>query len=125
MGASPMMFIVRTASEAVSLPSPQVKLRRKTPETVANANGKTDYFCVGDTEDIAALRTEGCEIVELRDGWYIDDAGGGIAIFGQGRYWEVRDTPFTVREAAGPAPSLEAGDPGGDDVNVRGAIFGV
>ena len=124
MGASPMMFIVRTADEVPSLPSLRIKLRRKTPEMVADAAGKTDYFCVGDTGHLSALQTEGYEIVELRDGWYADDAAGGVAIFGQGRYWEVRDTPFTVREAAGPAPSLDPGDPGGGDVNVRGAIFG-
>ena len=124
MGASPIMFIIRTAGEVPSLPSLQIKLRRKTPEIVANATGNTDYFCVGETEDIAALRAQGFEVVELRDGWYADDAEGGIAIFGQGRYWEVRDTPFTVREAAAPAPSLETGDAGGGDVNVRGAIFG-
>jgi hypothetical protein len=120
-----MMFIVRTAGEAPSLPSLQIKLRRKTPEIVANAIGNTDYFCVGDTEHLSALQTEGYEVVELRDGWYADDAEGGVAIYGQGRYWEVRDTPFTVREAAGPVPNSEAGDPGGGDVNVRGAIFGV
>lgn len=120
-----MMFIIRTAGEAPGLPSLQIKLRRKTPEIVANATGKTDYFCVGEAGDIAALRAEGWDVIELRDGWYADDAAGGIAIFGQGRYWEVRDTCFTVREAEGPAPSLDAGDQGGRDVNVRGAIFGV
>lgn len=120
-----MMFIVRTAGETPAMPSLKIKLRRKTPEIIANATGKTDYFCVGGTADIAALRAEGYEVIDLRDGWYADDAEGGIAIFGQGRYWEVRDTPFTVREAAGLAPSLEADDPGRGDVNVRGAIFGV
>src|ERR1700758_640608 len=120
-----MMFIIRTAGAAPAMPSLQIKLRRKTPEIVANAAGKTDYFCVGDAGDIAALQTDGWEIVELRDGWYADDAAGGIAIFGQGRYWEVRDTPFTVLEAAGPAPTFETGDAGGGDVNVRGAVFGV
>ncbi len=33
----------------------------------------------------------------VHDGWYADDTGGGVAIWGQGRHWEIRDTPFTVR----------------------------
>jgi hypothetical protein len=121
-----MMFIVRTAGEAPTMASVELKGRRKTPEIVASATGKADYFCVGEAADIAALQEAGCAVVELRDGWYADDAGGGIAIFGQGRYWEVRDTPFTVREAAGPAPKSEPGEPDAkQEVNVRGAIFGV
>jgi hypothetical protein len=119
------MFIIRTTGEPPVMPAVQVKLRRKTPEIVANTSAKTDYFCVGEVEDLARLRAEGCEVAELRDGWYADDAGGGIAIFGQGRYWEVRGTPFTVVEAAGPAPKSEAGEGRGEAVNVRGAVFGV
>ena len=115
-----MMFILRCDGEAPA--SVPVKARRKTPAIVPGGAGKTDFFCVGTTEEMAALRGAGLDIVELRDGWYADDAGGGVAIFGQGRYWEVRDTPFTVREASPPG-----GDPpaaAGEQVDVRGAIFG-
>jgi hypothetical protein len=120
-----MIFILR-GGEPPDCDSIQVKLARKTPETVPGGAGKTDRFCVGDAETIAALRAEGREVVELRDGWYADDTGGGVAVWGQGRYWEIRDTPFTVREAVGPAAEGAQADGGGGDlVNVRGAIFGV
>jgi hypothetical protein len=61
--------------------------------------------------------------VALADGWYAEDGGGGVAIWGQGRYWEIRDTPFTVKEACGPAAA--AGEAEAEPVNVRGAVFGV
>jgi hypothetical protein len=66
----------------------------------------------------------GLKVIPVHDGWYADDTGGGVAVFGQGKFWEVRDTPFSVKEAdaAVVAPS-EAVD--GEIVNVRGAIFGV
>jgi hypothetical protein len=119
-----MMFIVRSLEQAPPQ-SVVVKLVRRTSAIVSQGAGKTDYFCVGGGENIAALRAEGWEIVELRDGWYEDDAGGGVAISGQGKYWEVRGTPFTVKESGGPAE--EAGGTAGSDepVNVRGAVFGV
>jgi hypothetical protein len=121
-----MMFIVRSDRGAPPLSAIQIKVARKTPAIVANGGGKTDYFCVGETEVMAALRAQGWDVVDLRDGWYADDAGGGIGISGHGRYWEIRDTPLTVTEAVGPsgaavAPAAESGE----QVNVRKAIFGV
>ena len=122
-----MMFIIRSAGDRPTGAAPvQIKLVRRTPALVADGAGKTDYFCVGEAETVTALRAEGWEVVELRDGWYEDDAGGGIAISGHGKYWELRDTPFTVAEAVGPVG--EPGSPGcpeKDLVNVRRAIFGV
>jgi hypothetical protein len=120
-----MMFLVRSAAE----PPPTgvaIKLTRPTPALVPNSAGKTDYFCIGNAEDITALRAEGWEGIELRDGWYEDNSGGGIAIWGQGRYWEVRDTRFTVKESGG-ASTVEsaAATAPADQVNVRGAVFGV
>ncbi|HYM71825.1 MAG TPA: hypothetical protein VET89_02515 [Stellaceae bacterium] len=121
-----MMFIIRSGGDEPSAASIQVKAVRKTPAIVSDGSGKIDYFCVGEAEAMAALRTQGWEIVELRDGWYDDDAGGGIGISGHGKYWEVRDTPFTVKEAVGPAGEASGTGAGnGDMVNVRGAIFGV
>jgi hypothetical protein len=121
-----MMFIVRSRGERPQAASIAIKAVRKTPAIIPDGAGKTDYFCVGDAEAMAALRAAGSEVVELRDGWYEDDAGGGVAIWGQGKYWEVRDTPFTVKEAAGPAAGeARSAEPAGDLVNVRGAIFGV
>src|SRR5258708_6815187 len=120
-----MMFIVRGAATAPSV-AVQVKLTRQTPAIVSGGAGRTDHFCVGDPEAMAALGTEGWEIVELRDGWYADDSGGGVTIFGQGKYWEVRDTPFTVKEAGGPGGDFARGaEGGGEHVNVRREIFGV
>lgn len=120
-----MMFILRGIGDMPKPTSVQIKLARKTPAIVPDAAGKTDYFCVGDAAAMAALRVAGREIVELRDGWYEDDAGGGVAISGHGKYWEVRDTPFTVKEAVGTAVETDRPDCDGDLVNVRGAIFGV
>jgi hypothetical protein len=120
-----MMFIIRTGND---LPMPAgiaLKARRRTPDTVPNAARKTDYFCVGDEAAITTLREQGFDIVELRDGWYADDSGGGIGISGHGRFWEVRDTPFTVKEAAGPAGAAVSDQADTEQVNVRGAIFGV
>lgn len=121
-----MMFIVRTTGDAPGAPGVQVKVTRKTPAIVPGGAGKTDYFCVAAAEAMAALREQGVDVVELRDGWYADDTGGGIGISGHGRYWEIRDTPLTVREAVGPSTEADAGGPGdGEQVNVRKAIFGV
>ena len=119
-----MMFIVRSAGDAPEAATIRVKLTRLTPPTVKDAGGKTDFFCVGDAEVIAALRKTGWTVVELRDGYYEDGRGGGVAIWGQGRYWEIRDTPFTVREAVGPSGAAEAAPRDGEHVEVRRAIFG-
>ena len=45
---------------------------------------------------LQAMRDRGWSLVALRDGWYADDGEGGVAVWGQGAYWEVRDTPFSV-----------------------------
>ena len=121
-----MMFVVRNAGAGPCDATIRVKKTRQTPAIVNGGAGKTDFFCVGKRDAMATLRDRGWEVVELRDGWYDDGAGGGVAIWGQGRYWELRDTPFTVAEAAG-APSATIAPSAGDDetVNVRGAIFGV
>lgn len=120
-----MMFIVRSSGgkrpDAAGI---EIKQIRNTPARVPESVGKTDFFCLGDSAAIAALREAGWSVVELRDGYYEDDRGGGIAIWGQGRYWEVRDTPFTVKEAAGPGGAAAGNRTEGEQVNVRRAIFG-
>jgi hypothetical protein len=120
-----MMFILRSGGEMPPASAIEIKASRKTPAEVPGGDGRTDYFCVGETEAMAALRAAGCEVVELRDGWYAGDRGGGVAISGHGRYWEIRDTLFTVKEAAGPAAPAASGDAAADLVNIRRAIFGV
>jgi hypothetical protein len=120
-----MMFIVRSAGKPPQASGIQGKLSRKTPATVPDAAGKTDFFCVGEVEAMAALRASGWTIVELHDGYYEDGLGGGVGIWGHGKYWEIRDTPFTVKEAVGPTGQDETATAEGEQVNVRGAIFGV
>lgn len=120
-----MMFVVRSAGDSPLADTVQVKLRRRTPDIVSNGAGKSDFFCVGDPDAAAALRNGGSEIVELRDGWYADDHGGGVAIFGHGRYWEIRDTPFTVTETCGPDGNAHDTEKTGEQFEVRRAIFGV
>lgn len=94
-----MMFVVRSAGDVPDIPAVELKASRQTPAEVPGGEGKTDYFCVGDAKAIAALRDTRWEVVELRDGWYAGDRGGGVAISGQGGYWEIRDTLFTIRDA--------------------------
>jgi hypothetical protein len=112
-----MIFIVRTM--AADPPSFPVKMTRRTPAIVADGAGKIDYFCLGDPEAASGL-----PVVRVHDGWYADDAGGGMAIWGQGMFWEVRPTPLTVAEACGPEAWPEQEKPAADgDINVRNAIF--
>jgi hypothetical protein len=106
------MFIISNAGERPD--GVDVKLQRRSPF----ADG-VDWFVLGDPEN---ARGAGHHVVALHDGWYADDSGGGVAIFGP--YWEIRDTPFTVREAApDPTPMLQKDDLGNEVINIRGAIF--
>ena len=119
-----MMFIVRSAGDRPEMPGIAVKLSRDTPPIVKDAAGMSDFFCVGEAQAIAALREAGWQVVELRDGYYEDGRGGGVAIWGQGKYWEIRADPFTVTEAVGPAAKPEAAPAASEHVEVRRAIFG-
>ena len=113
-----VMFMIRNDGREPD--DAEVKLRRRTPALVARGEALVDWFCVGDPDD---ARRAGHQVVALHDGWYADDAGGGVAIYGP--YWEIRDTPFTVREAApDPAPAAPVEGTASEIVNVRKAIFG-
>ena len=109
-----MMFIVRTSG--ATPPGISIKMRRRTPFPLT---GETDFFCVGDSE---SLRAQSLTVVAVHDGWYPDDSGGGVAIFGQGRFWEVRDTPFAIQETD--RQPLPSGATEGEIVDIRAAIFG-
>src|SRR3954464_10901823 len=119
-----MMFIVRSTGARPEMPEIAVKLSRDTPPTVKEGAGKTDFFCVGEAEAIALLRDAGWQVVELRDGYYEDGRGGGVAIWGYGKYWEIRSDPFTVKEAVGAADGSETAPADSEHVEVRRAIFG-
>ena len=112
-----MMFIVRVRDGGPR--PPLMKMIRRTPPIVPDSAGMVDFFCVGDPD---AARATGITVVPVHDGWYADDIGGGVAIWGQGLYWEVRETPFRVKEACGPA-NKESSAAEDDVVNVRAAIF--
>lgn len=114
-----MIYIVRTNTGNV--PPGVIKMTRQTPSIVPGNDGHTDFFCLGDPE---AAKAAGLPVVAVHDGWYADGNGGGMAIWGQGMFWEVRETPFIVKEAAGP----EAWPPGirhdsSAELNVRDSIF--
>jgi len=124
-----MMFVVRVQGDADARrpddPGIRIALVRRTPSLVADGDdGLTDLFCIGDEAAAERLQADGWTVVLLRDGWYQDDAGGGVAIWGQGAYWEIRDTPFTVKEASGPAIEADP-DASGEALDVRRGIFGV
>ncbi len=113
-----VMFIIRNDGQHPA--DAAVKLQRRTPELVTNGAASVDWFIVGDPE---AARRTGHTVVALHDGWYADDTGGGVVIFGP--YWEIRDTPFTVREASSdPSPVIPTDDNATEIINVRKAIFG-
>ncbi len=115
-----MMFIIRTAGETPSGTGFVIRLARHTP--AYTSGGTRDFFCDGDPE---AAKRQQLPVVALHDGWYADDSGGGVAIWGQGRFWEIRDTPFTVRETSAAAAMRADTSADGEIVNVRKAIFGV
>src|SRR3954453_17084738 len=119
-----MMLIVRSAGHRPETPGIMVKLSRDTPRTVKDGAGKTGFFCVGEEAAIASLRDSGWQIVELRDGYYEDGRGGGVAIWGQGKYWAIRSEPLTVVEAGGPAAEPGTAPGESEHVEVRRAIFG-
>jgi hypothetical protein len=114
-----MIFIVRTDAGAV--PPLDIKMVRQTPAIVPDNARRADFFCLGDPD---AAKAAGWPVVPVHDGWYADDATGGMAIWGQGMFWEVRSTPFTVQQACGPEawPADVKHDAEGV-VNVRQAIF--
>ena len=120
-----MMFIVRTRGEPPHGAGVRIAAVRKTPDIVPDGAGQRDYFCVDDDDAPERLRGQGWNVVSLRDGWYQGDGEGGIAIWGQGTYWEVRDSLFSVKEAAGSASDQLTASENGDTVDVRGTIFGV
>jgi hypothetical protein len=114
-----MIFIIRTLQG--NAPDFDIKMTRRTPAIVPDSAGHHDHFCRGDPE---AATQAGWTVVPVHDGWYADDQGGGMAIWGQGMFWEVRDTPFTVQQACNPeAWPADTKSDTDDAVNVRQAIF--
>ena len=123
-----MMAIVRVSGQWQDSWPPDADIRialvRQTPSIVATEAGQADLFCVGEEVAFERFRERGWNVVTLRDGWYEDDDEGGVAIWGQGAYWEIRDSPFSVREAVGPSGESSREGEGGEAVDVRKGIFG-
>ncbi len=111
------MFVIRNTGQPPD--GLEVKLRRRTPSVVAKAADQVDWFCLGDAQ---AARHAGHDVVMLHDGWYPDDSGGGVTIFGP--FWEIRDTPFSVTDAAPDPPRATQPQEVDEIVNVRTAVFG-
>lgn len=92
-----MMFILRDRTGIVpDVIRSSIKASRPTP-AYADPHGGTDYFVAADKETGNALEIQGHEIVWLRDGWY-EVGAGGVAIWTDATFWEVRNTTFTVSE---------------------------
>ena len=91
-----MIVIVRYSGELPAGLGIRPRLTRNTP-SYADPAGGIDAFCEIDREAVSRLRAAGAIVVELRDGWY-EAGSGGVAVWGNGRHWEIRDTPFTVSE---------------------------
>jgi hypothetical protein len=89
------LFIVRTADSPPL--GVEVQLVRRTPPSVRTADDQRDYFCLADESTIDHLSAQGWPVIPVHDGWYDDDRGGGVAVWGNARYFELRDTLFTVR----------------------------
>ena len=123
-----MIFIVRANDHWRECWPPDAGVRialvRRTPSIVASEPGQTDLFCVGEEAEADRFRERGWNVVRLHDGWYADDGEGGVAVWGQGAYWEIRDTPFSVKEAVGPSGEVAGDGAGGETLDVRKGIFG-
>jgi hypothetical protein len=92
-----VIFVVRTThAQPAADAGVRIVRVRATPPRVATIPGQQDQFCVGAESALVRLRAEGWHVVVLHDGWYADDGEGGVAVWGNGRYWEVRATPFEV-----------------------------
>jgi hypothetical protein len=92
-----MIYIIRTWHGRI--PPLDIKMVRQTPAILPDSAGQVDFFCLGDPD---AAKTAGWPVIPVHDGWYADDRTGGMAIWGQGLFWEVRATPFTISQACGP-----------------------
>jgi len=93
-----VIFIVRTRGEQPTDPGIRVVLTRRTPPEVDSSRSQLDVFCTGDEDARAGLEARHWMVVACHDGWYADDHHGGIAVWGGGRHWEIRDTPLHVKE---------------------------
>jgi hypothetical protein len=93
-----LIFIVRTDGEQPTDPSIRVVLVRRTPLEMDGGRTQFDVLCAGDEDARARLQARHMTVIACHDGWYADDHQGGIAVWGGGRHWEVRDTPLHVKE---------------------------
>ena len=119
-----MIFILRMIAGQAVPDSLDVLSIRATPPTVADGTGLIDFFCAADDAARDSLIGQGLNLVALTDGWYADDGGGGVAVWGAGEHWEVRDTLFTVTSHSGIAKASRTADRNSETTNIRDAILG-
>lgn len=79
-------------------PGIRVVLTRRTPSEVDGGRTQLDVLCAGDEDARTRLQARHPLVIACHDGWYADDQQGGIAVWGGGPHWEVRDTPLHVIE---------------------------
>jgi hypothetical protein len=86
-----VIFVVRARDDTGVHGAVRVVHTRREP-----TREERELFCVGAEGLMQRLHEEGYALVALHDGWYPDERGGGVAVWGNGRYWEVRSSPFDV-----------------------------
>ena len=93
-----MISLIRLRPGQQLPPDIEVIATRVTP-AYADPAGGTDHFVVHAAERLEFLKASGLEFLPLGDGWY-EVPPGGVAVWGGGNYWELRDTVFTVARSA-------------------------
>jgi hypothetical protein len=88
-----VIFLLRASDSHLGRTDIRVVHSRKHPPLDER---ERDLFCVAAEPVLESLRDAGSAIVLLHDGWYPDEQGGGVAVWGHGRYWEVRSSPFDI-----------------------------
>lgn len=71
---------------------------RRTPDYAGG--GTFDHFCELSAQETEALKGKGLKVRALSDGWYELDAGG-VAVWSDGRFWELRSSCFDVVSLGG------------------------
>ena len=97
-----MMFILRGTGAQPEAPGVEVKLSRKPPANLPDAKGKTDFFCVGEAEAMAALVGSLPVPRRLRDVGVPESVLGSVAAEAVGSATvQANPKPVTVADLVG------------------------